>query len=156
MGIILRWTWLSFIGFLMIDQNEIFSNRDSHLVDYSSTQWDCWNVPMAHESPQIFIQKPSIASGNQVCSPICADFPTAQGKGVVLWILITKECLWFYIIRVFSVLWIFLVLRIHHYGQMTSHTRAMQPGSVRKELCNRCLFWEFLFLAKVTTIHTKM
>ncbi len=38
---------------------------------------------MAHESVQIFIQKPSIASGNQVCNPICADFPTTPMKSKI-------------------------------------------------------------------------
>jgi hypothetical protein len=38
---------------------------------------------MAHESPQIFIQKPSIALGNQVCYPICANFPTTPMKSKI-------------------------------------------------------------------------
>jgi hypothetical protein len=38
---------------------------------------------MAPESPQIFIQKPSIASGNQVCNSIYANFPTASMKSKI-------------------------------------------------------------------------
>jgi hypothetical protein len=44
----------------------------------------------------------------------------------------------------------FLLLRLHHYGQMTwAHKDYAARLSQEKGGCNQCLFWEFLFVAKV-------
>jgi hypothetical protein len=36
-----------------------------------------------HLGVELFFQKPSIASGNQVCNPICADFSTTPMKSKI-------------------------------------------------------------------------